>query len=159
MSGQDDSAGLVTGDLTDDSPHEAASFRVHTSRRLIEQDDRWATNDGNGDGQLSLVASGECTSHLLSVICQVELLNGTFNKLCSTFGRNSLDPSKVLDILFDRHVLKYEVMLWAVANKLLDVFEIFADVVCTDVDGAHGRLDLGGQALEGRGFTGTIDSK
>ena len=93
------------------------------------------------------------------MICQVKLLNGTLNKLCSTVSRDALDPSEILDILFDRHILKYEVVLWAVANKLLDVLEIFADVICADVDGSHGWLNFGGQALEGCGLTGTIDTK
>ena len=62
------------------------------------------------------------------MICQVKLLNCTFDKLCSTIRRDSFDPSEVIDILLDRHVLKDKVVLRAVANKLLDLVEVFANV-------------------------------
>ena len=93
------------------------------------------------------------------MICQVKLLNCTFDKLCSTILRDSFDPSEVVDILLDGHVLKDKVVLRAVANKFLDVLEVFANVICTNVNGAHGRLNLGGQTLESRGLSSTIDAK
>ena len=55
--GQNDGTCLVTGDLTHNSPHETASFRVHAGRRLVEKDDGWAADDGESDGKFALVAT------------------------------------------------------------------------------------------------------
>ena len=58
VSRQNNSRFLVSlGDLLDDLPHEPPSFRVHTSRWLIKQNNGWVSEQCHRDRQLSLVAT------------------------------------------------------------------------------------------------------
>ena len=49
MRRQDDRRSLVASYLTDNSPHEASRFWVHTCRGLVKQDDGWTTHNGKSD--------------------------------------------------------------------------------------------------------------
>ena len=58
MRSEDDGTLFVAlRDLLDNGPHEATSLRIHACGRLVKKDDRRVTDNGDGDGQLSLVTT------------------------------------------------------------------------------------------------------
>ena len=56
MGCENNSTGLVTGNLSDYAPHKAASLWVHSSRGLVEKNDFRARSQGPGKGHLLLFA-------------------------------------------------------------------------------------------------------
>ena len=133
MSGQNDGTCFIISNLANYSPHEAAGFRIHACRRLIEQNYRRTTDDGECNLQLSLIATGKCPSHFLTMNCQIKLINRTLDKFGYMFHWYAFDFSKVKYVLFDRHVIKDEVGLRAVANQFLNALKVFKYVKCADV--------------------------
>lgn len=74
-----------------DGPHESLGLRVHSSWRLIKEDDRWITNQGNGTHQLPLVASWELSRIYMFVILQIHLRNLFLNQLLAVVASHALN--------------------------------------------------------------------
>lgn len=90
------------------------------------------------------------------MVLQIELLDGAVAELSPTITGNALDASEVEDVFFDGHIVKDGVGLWTVANQLLDIVKVFADVKSTNMDTTLSWFDFGCQLLESRRLTSTV---
>ena len=62
------------------------------------------------------------------MVLEIELLDCAITKLTTPIRRDTLDSGKVFDVFLDGHVFENWVRLWAIADKLLDLVEIFGNV-------------------------------
>lgn len=65
----------------DNGPHEAASLRVHTGRRLIQQNNWWVSDQCHCDRKLTLISTGQGSSWLIPVIRQIQFLDRALDNL------------------------------------------------------------------------------
>ena len=159
MRGKNNGTVLVAGDLADHFPHEASSLRVHTCRRLVQQDDGRVAQNGNCNTDFSLVASTERAGGLVSVRFKSEFLDNVVHQLLAPSERNSLDPGEVLDVLFDGQRLEDRIVLGAVADQLPTLLEVLLHVHALDLDRAGRWFLFRRQNLEGGRLSSTVDSK
>lgn len=121
---QNDGAGLVLHDLANDRLHEAASCRVHASRRLIEQDDWWTANQSLSHANFPLVTAREITRRFLPRVLETELDDSLLDGEAPDLARDSLELCVILDVLLDCHRVHDEVRLRAVANQLASLLKV-----------------------------------
>ena len=114
---QNDCRFLVTlGDLFDNLPHEATSFGIHSSRRLIQQNDGRVTNEGHSDRKLPLVTSTESASKLVSVVLEIKCLDGLLDNTLDLVCLDSFDQSVELESLFNSQFRENRIVLGTIAN-------------------------------------------
>ena len=114
---EDDSRLLVPlADLLDYGPHEAASFRVHTGRWLIEQYDRRVADRRDGYAKLAFPATRKRSCCLVPVVLEIELLDRIINRFLAPICGYALDHTIEPEMLLNAHQVEDGVMLWAISD-------------------------------------------
>jgi len=90
---------------------------------------------------------------------QTQLVDGIIAENATELGRNSLDLSEVMEILFHSERIKYGVVLWTVADEFAHLLEMLVHIHPLDFNAPAGRLFFSRQDLKGGRLASTIHSE
>jgi len=133
MGCQDHGASLIlSGNLLNHRPHEAAGFRVHSCGRLVKKNDHGASKQSNSNLKLAFVSSREIARKLCPLFGQIKLFDRFINKLLPAVFRNALDLGVEPKVLLNSHQREENFALWAVSHPFSHLAEIFDHVFTLD---------------------------
>ena len=81
------------------------------------------------------------------------------DELLAVLGLDTFQHSVKGQMLFNCHVVKEHVFLWAEPNQLPSFAEFAANFEATNTDFPRGRLNFVRKGSESRGFSGTVDTQ
>lgn len=90
---------------------------------------------------------------------EIQFFDNVLDQRGTPFLRNAFDPSKVLDILFNREGLEDRVVLGAVTDQLPAFLEVFVHIHSLDFYRSGCRFFFTSEDLKGGRFSCTVDSK
>lgn len=160
MSSKDHSTLLVSlRYLGNNLPHETASFRVHSCRRFIKQNDWGVTDGGNCYRQLALVSSTQSARWFSTMFIQIEFVQRLLNNLRSHIGWNSPQLCVEPQMFLTGKQVENCIMLGTVANQFTSLIELTLHVIALNCNLTSRRNNICCQTFECRRFTSTVDSE
>eukprot|EP01084_Bolivina_argentea_P250227 419179_1 len=154
VGGQDD--GAVLGGAADHTPQLAAAGRVHPGGGLVQEEHLGGANQGQGDAELALVATGQLVGGHGLVVGQAADLEQVGNDGGDMLSRHAAEGSVELEVLLGGHEVDEGVELRAVANLAAGGLGIGDDVTAGNEAVAVGGELLAGQDGHRRGLAGAV---
>lgn len=103
----------MSGNLRHNRPHETPGFGVHARRRLVKENDRRVSDDGDGNRQLAFVSTRKVACCLFAMQGKVQSLDCVFDNLLHVL--NTLQSPEVPEVLLYSQVVKQGVELRTVS--------------------------------------------
>eukprot|EP01084_Bolivina_argentea_P250226 419178_1 len=157
VGGQDD--GAVLGGAADHTPQLAAAGRVHPGGGLVQEEHLGGANQGQGDAELALVATGQLVGGHGLVVGQAADLEQVGNDGGDMLSRHAAEGSVELEVLLGGHEVDEGVELRAVANLLAGGGGIGDNIVTSDQTVAVGGQLLAGEDRHGGGLAGAVGAQ
>jgi len=130
---------------------------VYAGGRLIQEDQWWISDHGHGDGELSLVATGESVGPNVHVVSQIHVINLLLDDPFSNILLDTLERSVESKVFEHRQALKDAVKLRTLTNLSSGLMETCwsRDVATINRQLTTRWIELTSQALEKSSLAGT----
>ena len=119
----------TVGSVVDEFPKLATRGRIDTTCRLVEEHNGWIVENRDGEGQLLFPSKGQRAYEAVLVILELQLLQQTVCLVCYLSIFHSIDATEQPDILSYCQVFVEREPLRHVADVLLYLFVLRANVL------------------------------
>ena len=150
---------LVVRRVLDGVPHLAARDGVHAGRRLVEENDLRAADEGDGERELALRAPAVPVGGVIAVLHHARQLHQLVRSLVELLGRDALQPAEHAQVLSSRQTVEERVELRAIPDERLRRLEVLRDGVSRDVRVPRGHRDVVRQHGQRRRLARAVDAK